>query len=803
VEQVVDEHQIEIERRKEIQAWCQENIGSKVSLEQAAAIGTSERHVRVVARAGSGKTATLVNRAIYLNKQLGVPFESILLLAFNKKAAEEIKERLEAQVGSGNILAMTFHALAFALARPKQRLIFDSGSGRLEGPAKVVHSVLQELLKDPDFVQSTRSVMLAHFRGETLELDESIGISDLEELKKWRDSTTFETFRGERVKSFGELMIANFLFEHGLKYEYERAVSEEEFVYRPDFTVPLEDGRLLVIEYFGMKGQARYDSDSQRKREYWNNKPNLVFLAYEPSDMSKQGKKGIYDRLKHDLSTNEIHFEPIGDVEVWIKVASRATVLFGRVLTEYVNRCRKRALDLESLDLLLDEYMTATDAERDFLRLGRVVYGHYLRYLQDHDEIDFDGFLISATDCIANGEVIFQNGRIQGSFDNISHVLIDEFQDFSTLYYSLISEVKVKFPETNIFCVGDDWQAINGFAGADLRYFREFGRIFVDGETIELTENFRSKASIVKVGNALMKGLGSPAEASTDINGKVLLCDLGRFSPLGSELRKHGKNHLVIGVLRVVRKALEEEGDILLLSRLNSMNDLSEILGPYVTQQTKDIDAFAKYIRSQVPVEQRGRINAMTAHRAKGLQSQTVIVLDAFEKTYPLIHRTWILFRCFGDTLRSLVDEERRLFYVALTRAVSEVYIFTEKGRPTEFLKDAENSQVMESLDWDQLKEITEVWIRVANIEGITQRGTFGIKSLLRENGFQWSKEDQDWCKSLPKSEVSIDSIKRSPWGQEAEYIEVSIHDEDDEVLGLYQVQSRNQWQTIAAFTRK
>ena len=105
-------------------------------------------------------------------------------------------------------------------------------------------------------------------------------------------------------------------------------------------------------------------------------------------------------------------------------------------------------------------------------------------------------------------------------------LLIDEFQDFSKLFYKLIISIKKYNPNLKLYCVGDDWQAINGFAGSDLKYFENFKNIFNNSETVEtsnLLYNYRSGKSIVGVGNRIMYNRGVPAKAyNTNLQSKII-----------------------------------------------------------------------------------------------------------------------------------------------------------------------------------------------------------------------------------------------------------------------------------------
>ena len=131
-------------KQKFIQNWIKRNLDNKSDLEQSVAIGSVNSHVQVVARAGSGKTSTLVNRAIFLQRHCGIKSSEILLLAFNRKAAQEIRERLQNHLQNDLSYAMTFHALAYALVRPDETLVYNETGGQ-QAQSRLIQSVINRL----------------------------------------------------------------------------------------------------------------------------------------------------------------------------------------------------------------------------------------------------------------------------------------------------------------------------------------------------------------------------------------------------------------------------------------------------------------------------------------------------------------------------------------------------------------------------------------------------------------------------------------------------------------------------------
>ena len=162
----------EEEKAAFVQNWANANLGTDnsgrqilVDSEQAAAIATVNNHVQLIARAGSGKTTTLVGRAVFLQKHCRIPPDQILLLAFNREAAKEVRKRLERVFGDAIPHVMTFHALAYAIVHPEGRLLADDFRSQEFTLSRVVQQIIDDHLRDPQDGHEIRTMMLSHFRG--------------------------------------------------------------------------------------------------------------------------------------------------------------------------------------------------------------------------------------------------------------------------------------------------------------------------------------------------------------------------------------------------------------------------------------------------------------------------------------------------------------------------------------------------------------------------------------------------------------------------------------------------------------
>jgi len=230
---------------------------------------------------------------------------------------------------------------------------------------------------------------------------------------------------------------------------------------------------------------------------------------------------------------------------------------------------------------------------------------------------DFDGLMQRAADSIAGGETVFDRKSGRGDLTTLRYICIDEFQDFSDLFYRLVAAIRKQNPRVELFAVGDDWQAINGFAGSDLRFFEHFDQYIGDSRRLYISTNYRSGQSIVGVGNALMAGLGKPAMAHKSAPaGQVLLADVNDFEPSQLELERHPGDVITPVVLRLASAAIAENLDVVLLCRQNRMPW-------FVNYQAlendggRGLERFLSMVRKRFPEGQRERITISTAHKYK------------------------------------------------------------------------------------------------------------------------------------------------------------------------------------------
>jgi DNA helicase IV len=786
-------------KQRYVQFWLKNNLDFKLDLEQAGSIGAVETHTQVIARAGSGKTFTLVSRAVFLQKHCGVPSSEILLLAFNKKAAKEIEERLKKYLVDDMPHVMTFHALASRLVHQTETLIYDEANGS-EQQSRSIQTTIDEYLKQPEIREKIRNLMVAHFREDWNRIIFGGYDKGQKEMLEYRRSLPNESLDGKYVKSFGEKTIANFLFEHNIPYKYECHFWWDGISYRPDFTLPKGEDKGLIIEYFGMTGDPDYDEMSEKKRQYWEAKsPEWQFLEFSHRDLGKYGVDGFCDLLKQKLESYGIVCNRLSEEEIWEGIKHRAIDRFTKTMKGFIGRCRKKCLTVEMLAQLVDEYQSQSHVERQFLVLAQIFYQVYLERLQVNGEEDFDGLMQRSAQKVEAGTTTFGNKSGGGDLRDLRYIMIDEYQDFSELFYGLVRAIQRQNPQVQFFCVGDDWQAINGFAGSDLQFYRNFSTYFQPAtKPLQIATNYRSATSIVNAGNALMQGLGSPARSHKTLEGLIRIADLSSFELSPQESEKYQRDKITPAILRLIDEItrngkhiadVPEKSGIVLLSRNNKLH----------WDKNTTLEAFLSRIQASLPEDVRRYVSTSTTHKYKGLEKQVVIILDAVEGCYPSIHPDSVFTRVLGDRVEDTIAEERRLFYVALTRAVEHLFIVTDKEKESPFLKDLNQRFPITPVNWSSYPPLLSGSGKHTVKICPRPKSAFVDYKQLRGDGFKQDKRQTFWWRNYSDEQFSAEAVLNgAPWLSTANNIEFHVCDEQDNRLAMYQI-AHGKWQEISA----
>ena len=654
---------------------------------QRVACVVNDDHTLVIAGAGTGKTATLVGKAGYLITANIAKAENILMLAFGNKAALEMNERIvdRLSVNSGRLKASTFHALGNHILA-KHYGVKRSITSFTEQPAqftKFIDSTLSSLAEQSFQFKST---LVHYFSSLSTPGKSDLDFKSIEEYNEFLSGCRLVTLNNEWVKSVGELRIANYLALNGIKYEYETPYkidtrSVERRQYQPDFYLPDAD---IYIEYLGLdehNNTAPYiDKDEYLASLEWkrqlhaSNKTTMLELY------TYQLKRGQLQLLlaaaldEHDVTRSPIEIDTL--FQQLKEANSSQWQGFVDLLQRFLSLYKEGQFDI---DLVKSKLMKGGyDIERTqaFLGIFEPVLTAYQEHLASTECIDFSDMIAEATSIIGKGD--FQH--------SYTHILVDEFQDISEGRAKLLKALLASKPNMRLFAVGDDWQSIYRFNGADLSLFTEFPAAFTPATTVPLDKTFRFNDKIHEVSSRFV--MNNPAQIKKEITThEQLNAPAVRLVDIKKEIEtltsitnmKDKKNQAYINVLKRALATLNRSADqkgkvasVLIIGRFRQEN----------TAQLKGFD-ISKLSYTHL------NISYVTAHASKGLEADYVILFGVDTGVFPSTRENDELIDLVLPNKENFIHgEERRLFYVALTRAKHFVYVIFDNDKSSPFLSE-------------------------------------------------------------------------------------------------------------------
>lgn len=466
------------------------------------------------------------------------------------------------------------------------------------------------------------------------------------------------TFRGEIVRSEGELMIANFLFMHGVNYDYEHPyahkVSDAQHgQYRPDFHYP-DVGVWHEHWALGADGRpppefAGYAAAMQWKKALHKRHGTPLIETTWHEVMQPGGLTSLATQLRsHGLELQWNADRPIPGAP---PVDQKRIV---QLMRTFMTHVKSNSLTREQVAARLPEKPTQRTLR--FLELYWQVHDRWEADLRAHDSIDFDDMLVKAADLLEH----------RPHLTDYRLVMVDEFQDASQARARL-TRALLHGPGRTLLAVGDDWQSINRFAGADLSVMTDFARMFGPTTTLHLQTTFRSSQTISDVASGFVRQ--NPAQ----IHKVVRSVHPGVDQPV--TIIRVAHEGAIPDVVRARLTALGAE------PRSGEGPVTVQVLGRYRDDQ--------KYLpRAMVAGVD---VTYRTIHRAKGLEADHVILprVTTGRRAFPSLHQDDPVLRlAMAGSDGFPHSEERRLFYVALTRARHSVTLITVIGLESPFVAE-------------------------------------------------------------------------------------------------------------------
>lgn len=318
--------------------------------------------------------------------------------------------------------------------------------------------------------------------------------------------------------------------------------------------------------------------------------------------------------------------------------------------------------------------------------------------LQSASELDVDRIDNNGLDCEQSQPTASKFAPIPAivpKLHQVRFIMIDEYQDFSYLFLALTDTLRRLTSQAKLFAVGDDWQAINRFAGSDVDYFINFEHYFPDDtQIIPLATNYRSDRRIVERANEFMlreyDSSALPAKAFSSKKGKIHTISPSRVRFRPDDLAEDGLGdgrYLALArsvpaakLLKLLMKIIRHHrhSEIMLLHRHNYTSfddiDLPRLLAMLEKLAVGDHIMTAETFRRQV--------RCLTMHRSKGLEADVVLLLELDQKIVRASHPHATIFELFDDTLAAEIADQQRLLYVAMTRARHYLYLLSNDKRP-------------------------------------------------------------------------------------------------------------------------
>ena len=675
--------------------------------QQRRSIVSEEENCLVVSSAGSGKTSSIVGKVKYLTEIKKINPQNILLISYTNKAAAELTERM----GIAGLRGYTFHKLALDIigqTTGQKPSIYENTDALF---VKIYH----ELLNDKKFKKSVIEYFIDYQTPEKeWEKRKNERRQQLSEQKEVRLKATFPDMDGKTVyvRSEQEQKICFALSSLSVKFRYEEPyehplVDEMHSQYKPDFSIYFEQGgetKRIYLEHFGVDEHGlvpiwfakdrgiTYEEANQKYNDgiTWKKAAHEKFstklLTTSSADFHYSD---IREKLKTLLEKADVSIQEKTDAELYDMVLppnSKHEKAFIRLVVTFVTLIKSSC---KSVDEVLRQTKNAGDERSTFIikNIFQPVYKRYIEELANINQIDFTDAILQATDICRSSHPV-----------KYDYIIVDEFQDISVDRYNFLKVLREGNPPAKLYCVGDDWQSIYRFSGSDMALFNQFPEYFGTTEINKIETTYRFGEPLVSLSSRFIQRNNAQIKKdihsfSSDMKTELEFCSYDR--------RDYCKT---IGELI---DSIPLDKSIFLLGRYS----FDDYYLSFMYQGIKEGNRFYYVIGGR-------KIEFLTVHKSKGLEADYVILLQCNKDTYgfpSLVSDDPVLNYVLTKSDQFPYGEERRLFYVAITRAKLKTLVLYDKRFPSVFVDEFLHPEKVSEESYVKHPNANKRWTRRAD----------------------------------------------------------------------------------------
>ncbi len=675
--------------------------------QQRRSIISEEDNCLVVSSAGSGKTSSIVGKVKYLTEIKGIAPQRILLISYTNKAAAELTERM----ATNGLKGYTFHKLALDIIG-KETGIKPSICDNTDA---LFVEIYHNLLKDSAFKKSIVEYFIDYSANEAdWEKRKSERREQLSELKNVQLKAIFPDMDGKTiyVRSEQEQKVCFVLSSLGVKFRYEEAyehllADEMHSQYRPDFSIYFDkegETKRIYLEHFGVDDHSLvpvwFAKDKNITYEEANQKYNDG-ITWKKAAHKKFGTQllvtssadfhysDIRDKLRTLLSDAGVPIKEKTDEELYDLVlpkGSKQEKAFIRLVVTFSTLVKSSC---KSLNEVLKQAYKANDERSTFIieNIFQPVYERYIQALSESKQIDFTDAILKATEICRTSHSV-----------EYDYIIVDEFQDISVDRYNFLKALREGNPLAKLYCVGDDWQSIYRFSGSDMALFNQFPEYFGATEINKIETTYRFGEPLVALSSQFIQR--NKAQIQKDIR------------PFNSEIKTELEFHPYerrdyCNTIGQLIASIPSDKSVFLLGRYS----FDDYYLSFMYQSFKEGNRFYYVIGGR-------KIEFLTVHKSKGLEADYVILLQCNKDTYgfpSLVSDDPVLSYVLTKSDQFPFGEERRLFYVAITRAKMKTLVLYDKRFPSVFVDEFLHPEKISEGSYEKHPNANKRWTRKAD----------------------------------------------------------------------------------------